>query len=214
MNDDLYSPIEPKKQIPIGQIATGAILLVVGVGWLLTALDIATIPWRALLAGALIVIGIALIAAASQGVTHDGLVSVGTTLVIVLAVLSTLSSVFSIPLRGGVGDRSYEPTMATLQDEYRLIAGQLIIDLSDVVFAAGDTTLESSVTFGKLVIEGIPDDVTVTAVGKATAGEIIMFGTRWDGVGLDERITDGGSGGEKRLLIEASVGFGQIEVDR
>jgi hypothetical protein len=215
VTDDLLSPIETKPSIPVGQIATGAVLIVIGVGWLLSALDIATIPWRALLAGVLIVIGIALAAAAAQGAAPAGLVPTGMVLVIVLALLSTASSAFSIPLRGGVGDRNYRPTTATLDTEYRLIAGQMNLDLRGVEFPVGETRIEASVTFGKLVVEGFPADVAVSVTGKATAGEIDLFDSSWDGVGIDERATDAGfDEASTRLVIETAVVFGQIEVRR
>ena len=60
MNEDVFFPADPRPNVPIAQIVTGSILVVVGVGRLLSALDIATVPWRALLAGILIIIGIAL----------------------------------------------------------------------------------------------------------------------------------------------------------
>lgn len=215
MNDDLFSPVETKRPIPVGQIVTGAILIVIGVGWLLSALDIATIPWRALLAGVLIVVGISLVAAAAQGSTPGGLVTTGVVLVITLALLSTASSAFSIPLRGGVGDRSYHPTAASLEPEYRLIAGQMHLDLTGIEIPAGETTIEVSVTFGKVVITGIPDDVATLVTARATAGEIVLFGSRWDGVGLDERAQDPSfEESARRFAIEVRVGFGQIEVTR
>lgn len=215
MNDDIFSPTEPKRSIPVGQLVTGSVLVVVGLGWLMSALDVANIPWPALLAGVLIIIGIALTAAASQGAPHEGLVSAGITFVVILALLSTLSSAFSVPLRGGVGDRTYRPTAGTLEEEYRLVAGQLRIDLSDVAFSDGETTIATSVTFGKLVIDGIPDGTAVSVIAKASAGELVLFGSTWDGVGISQEAADGDyATATRRLRIEASVGFGQIEVGR
>jgi hypothetical protein len=215
MNNDLFSPVETKPSAPVGQIVIGAVLIIVGVGWLLSAMDVATIPWRALLAGVLIVVGIALAAAASQGAAPEGLFSTGITLVVILAVLSTLTAAFSIPLRGGVGDRDYNPTTATLKTEYNLIAGQLDLVLDGVVFPEGETRIEAGVTFGKLVIESIPDDVAVKVEASATAGRINLFGSFQDGVNLDETSADPGfDTASRRLVIKAAVGFGEIEVQR
>lgn len=215
MSNDIFSPVETKPTVPVGQIVTGAVLIVIGVGWLLSALDVATIPWRALLAGVLIVVGIALTAAASQGVPPGGLITTGTTLVVILAILSTLTAAFSIPLRGGVGDRDYNPTAATLKTEYNLIAGQLDLALDQVAFVEGETQIEVGVTFGKLVIDNIPDDVAVRVEASATAGQISLFGSTQDGVNLDETAVDTGfDEATRRLVIKAAVGFGQIEVRR
>lgn len=215
MNNDLFSPVETKPSAPVGQIVIGAVLIIVGVGWLLSAMDVATIPWRALLAGVLIVVGIALAAAASQGAAPEGLFSTGITLVVILAVLSTLTAAFSIPLRGGFGDRDYNPTTATLKTDYNLIAGQLDLVLDGVVFPEGETRIEAGVTFGKLVIENIPDDVAVKVEASATAGRINLFGSFQDGVNLDETSADPGfDTASRRLVIKAAVGFGEIEVQR
>jgi hypothetical protein len=215
VSENLFSPVEQKRSVPIGQIVTGAVLIVVGVGWLLSALDIATIPWRALLAGVLIVIGIALAAAASQGHVPEGLVTAGIVLTIILALVSTASTALSVPLRGGFGDRNYSPTAATLETEYRLIAGQLVLDLDGVDFPQGETVVEASVTFGKLVVRGIPNNVAVLVTGRVTAGQVVLLGSTWDGVALDERAADDDfTQAGRRLVIDTAVGFGQIEVRR
>ena len=129
--------------------------------------------------------------------------------------LSTASSAFSLPLAGGIGDRQIDPTIATLESEYRLVAGQLEIDLADVQFPEGETRLEASVTFGRVYIKGIPDDVAVSVDARIAAGELAVFGSRWDGISIDQlRSEPGFDGASRRLVIEARVGFGQVEVNR
>lgn len=215
MSNELFNPVETKASIPVGQIVTGGVLIVIGVGWLLSALDVATIPWRALLAGVLIIVGVALAAAASQGAAPGGLFSTGITLVVILALLSTVTSAFSIPLRGGVGDRDYAPTTATLKTEYNLIAGQLDLVLDQMEFPEGETRIEAGVTFGKLVVESIPDDVAVRVEASATAGQINLFGNIQDGVNVDQTTADAAfDEAAKRLVLDVTVGFGQIEVRR
>ncbi|MDJ0924016.1 MAG: LiaF-related protein [Acidimicrobiia bacterium] len=215
MNEDLFSPVEERSSIPVGQIVTGAVLVVIGVGWLLAAMDVATIPWRALLAAVLVVVGVALAAAASQGAAPGGLMSTGVTLVVILAVLSTVSAAFAVPLRGGFGDRDYSPTTASLSPEYHLIAGQLDLSLGEISFPEGETRIEVGVTFGKLVIEDIPDDVAVSVVASAAAGQIAIFDSKWEGVNVEaETVDDGFETAPRRLVIDARVAFGQIEVSR
>lgn len=213
MND--YSPVEERTSVPTGQIVAGAVLIVVGVGWLLSALDVATIPWRALLAAVLIVVGIALVAIAPSGASPGALPATGITLVIILAVLSTVSSTFSVPLRGGFGDRDYQPATLDLRTEYHLIAGQLDLNLGDVEFPDGETHLEVGVTFGKLVIEHVPEDVAVMVNASAAAGQVTVFGTVWEGVNVDVMKTDDSFDlARRRVVIDARVAFGQIEVSR
>jgi len=216
MNTDPYSPVsESKRSIAYGPLVWGAILVVVGAGWLLAALDVADIPWRALLAAVLIVIGITLLAAVATGDIPNGLFGAGVTLSIVLALLSTFHAAFSVPLSGGVGERTYQPTLATLEADYHLVAGQLIIDLSDVVFPEGETALEVGVTFGRIVIEGIDPDVAVSIDASAAAGELILLDSHWDGINVKEQLIEPGfADSSRRLVIDARAGFGQVEVHR
>jgi predicted membrane protein len=215
MSNDFFAPADPKPPIPVGQIVTGAVLIVVGFGWLLSALDIATIPWRALLAAVLIVVGVALTAAASRGAAPGGLIGTGITLTVILAILSTVSTAFSVPLRGGFGDRNYSPTITSLETEYHLIAGQLELSLANVAFPEGETRIEAGVTFGKLVVDGIPDNVAVAVEVSAAAGQVKVLDSLWEGVGIDEAATEAGfAEATRRLVVEARVAFGQIEVSR
>lgn len=215
MNEDMFSPANDKPDVPVGQVVTGSVLVIVGVGRLLAALDIASVPWRALLAGILIVIGIGLVAAAARGNATGGLVSSGVALVVILALLSTASAALPVPRRGGIGERDFTPTALTLETEYRLIAGELHLDLTAVEFPEGETRIEASVTFGSLIIDGVAADIAISVEATATAGEIVLFGSTRSGVGLSERARDEGIGtATQDLIIEAPVGFGQIEVTR
>jgi hypothetical protein len=181
----------------------------------LASLGVATIPWRAALAGVLVVVGLALMIVSSTGPAPEGLFTAGTVLAVVLALLSTANAAFSLPLAGGVGDRSIAPTISTLEGEYRLVAGQLDIDLGEVVFPEGETRIEASVTFGRIHIHDIPDDVAVTVEARVTAGELQLLGSRWDGVSVERSNADPGyADAPRRLLIDAGAGFGQIEVER
>ncbi len=215
MNNDLYSPVETKRTIAVGPLVWGTILIVVGAGWLLSTLGVATIPWRAALAAVLIVVGLAMTVASASDAPPQGLFGAGVALAIVLALLSTASAAFSLPLAGGVGDRALTPTIGTLESEYQMVAGQLDIDLSGVAFPEGETHIEIGVTFGTIDVHGIPDDVAVTVNAEITAGEMRILGSRWDGVSINHQKMDPDfADAAKRVVIDAQVGFGQIEVGR
>jgi hypothetical protein len=215
MSSKLFTPEEPSRPVAVGPLIWGVILIVIGVGWLLATLGVATIPWRAALAAVLIVVGIAMLATAASGPVPEGLFTAGTVLAVILALLSTANAAFSLPLAGGVGDRSISPTAANLEAEYRLVAGRLDIDLRGVEFPQGETTLAVSVTFGQISIDGIPDNVAVSVETRITAGEAFLLGSRWDGVSIEQTQSDPGfETAPRRLLIDARAGFGQIEVRR
>ncbi len=215
MSNDIFSPEDTRRPVAAGPLIWGAILIVIGVLWLLASLGVAAIPWRAALAAVLILVGIGMLVTAGSGSSPEGLFTAGTVLAVILALLSTANAAFSLPLAGGIGDRSISPTIDSLEAENRLVAGQLDIDLSDVVFPEGETELEVSVTFGQISIDGIPDDVAVSIESRVTAGEALLLGTRWDGVGIEQTKTEPGfDTAPRRLLIDARAGFGQIEVSR
>ena len=215
MSNDVFSPQESKPPVAVGPLVWGAILIVIGVGWLLATLGVASIPWRAALAAVLVVVGLALLVVSANGPAPEGLFTAGVVLSIIIALLSTASSAFSLPLAGGIGDRQIDPTIATLEATYELVAGQLEIDLSEVDFPEGETRLEASVTFGRVYIRDIPDNVAVSVDARIAAGELAVFGSRWDGISIDQLRSDPGfAEATHRLVIEARVGFGQVEVSR
>ena len=173
------------------------------------------IPWRAALAAVLVVVGLAMTVASASGAPPQGLFGAGVTLALILALLSTASAAFSLPLAGGVGDRAIAPTIETLEAEYQMVAGQLDLDLGGVVFPEGETQIEIGVTFGAIDVHGIPEDVSVMVMAEVTAGEMLILGSRWDGVSIDhEKMDPGFENAGTRLIINARVGFGQIEVGR
>jgi len=215
MSYDPYAPEEPRRPIAVGPLVWGIILIVVGVGWLLSTLEVATIPWRAALAIVLVIVGIAMSAAAASGASTEGLFGAGVTLAIILALLSTFASTFTLPLAGGIGERSLSPTIATLESEYNLLAGQMVINLEQVQFPEGETRIEVGVTFGQVDIVNIPDDVAVSVSAHVTAGEAHLLGSRWDGVSIDQTKTDAGfAEAPRKLVIDVQVGFGQLGVRR
>lgn len=206
---------KPARTVAYGPLVWGAILIVIGVGWLLGALDIADVPWRALIAAVLVIVGVVMIAASTREDPPRGLFGAGVALSVVLALMSTFSTAFAIPLSGGVGDRTYQPTIDTLDTGYHLVAGELLLHLDDVAFPAGGTHIDVGVTFGRVLIDGIDPDVAVFVDGRAGAGELILLDSRQDGITVEQQVADVGfDDAPSRLVIDVRVGFGKIEVYR
>lgn len=199
-----------RRRLPIGTLVLGLLLVVAGVLWLLEALDIADIPWDALLPAALIVIGAALIVAARTQ-THGGLITVG----IVLTVLTAGSSAADIRFAGGIGDRTYVPQAAgDLEEDYSLAIGQLEVDLTEVRLPTGTTTIEMSVGMGELLVE-LPEGVAIDASADVTAGEVQIVDVQDSGVAVEARFTDDQYlSSPTRLSLELSVGLGDMVVSR
>ena len=215
-------PVEEPKR-PIGQLVFGAVLVLIGVGWLITALDLFTIPWRGVMAAVLIVIGVTIVASARTR-PHRGLVTVGVILTLVLALFSSIEGLSAAPLRGGIGERHYTPVDAgAIEDSYHLAIGELILDMRDVTLPEGETSITATVTIGQLTIH-VPADVALRVDGTVTAGELTVTlvaadGSRQDrtidGVGIDETIEEAGyADAPRRLHLDVAVGLGAAEVKR
>jgi len=211
-------PAEPSfaRRVPIGRLVLGLVLVALGVVWLLEALDVVSFSLLAVLPAALILVGVVLIAGARTG-RHSGLIVLG----IVLTVILTIASGFDIKLRGGAGERTERPaTLAEVQREYNLSAGQLTLDFRDVDFSAGPTTVKASVGLGQLTVRIADRSEEFVAIvkGHVGAGQVRIFGRESSGVDVDLSGRSPGFerfliiGGSNMLTLDLSVGLGQIEV--
>jgi hypothetical protein len=210
---DVAHDAEPKRR-SVGQIVFGVILVGFGLAWLIAATDLFDVPWRAVLAGALIAVGVAL-AASARRERHGGLVVVGVILTVFLALVSTGEGLLDLPLSGGIGERDYRPqSLAVLSNEYRLGIGEIVVDLTDITFPAGETRIEASVTLGSLIVI-VPDDIAVRVDARTTAGEVRVFDSVFSGTSVDETVEDPSyETATVRLSIDAAAGLGEVEVRR
>jgi hypothetical protein len=131
----------------------------------------------------------------------------------VLTFFAIGAAILDVPLGGGWGDRTYEPTSrAEIRSPYELSGGQLHLDLRDVSFAGTATRVEASVGFGQLLVD-VPEDVRVVVHARASAGNVDLFGRTEDGLQIDteERVAGTGRGS---LRLDLRVGAGEIVVRR
>lgn len=191
-------------------VLVGALLVLVGIGWLLDAAGV-EVPWRAVLPAALIAVGLACVAGAFRGRQH-ALMVVGVALMVVLSVAVAADWDLDVPLAGGVGDRTERPATTADLTGYELGVGNLLLDLRQLQVPPGTTTVEARVGVGELVVE-LPDGVSVEVMASAGLGEVQVlgqqeggFGSRVDAVGL--------GGGDRRLELDVRVGLGQVRVER
>jgi len=191
-------------------VLVGALLVLVGIGWLLDAAGV-EVPWRAVLPAALIAVGLACVAGAFRGRQH-ALIVAGIALMVVLSVAVAADWDLDVPLAGGVGDRTERPTATADLTGYELGVGNLLLDLRQLQVPPGTTTVEARVGVGELVVE-LPDGVSVEVMASAGLGEVQVlgqqeggFGSRVDAVGL--------GGGDRRLELDVRVGLGQVRVER
>ena len=215
------APTRPPGGPRLGHIVLGAILVLIGVGWLLEALDVVDIPWRFLLPSALIIVGVALAVGARTG-SHGGLVAVGVVLTVLVLLAGALDVLADIPFSGGIGDKNHQPT-AAVQDEYRWGMGKMTLDLREADALAGEE-IEASVVIGELIVI-VPDDVLLVITAHSGVGDVIVFGEESGGfdadlecVGTALEISCGGDGALNPALaslrLDLEVAVGKVEVQR
>jgi hypothetical protein len=211
-------PVPPVQEAPpdrhgpaAATVLVGALLVLVGIGWLLDAGGV-QVPWRALLPAALIAVGLACVAGAFQGRQHAMMV-LGLALTAVLAVAVATDWNLDVPLTGGVGDRTERPATPADLTEYELGAGDFLLDLQQLQVPPGTTTsVDARVGVGELVVE-IPDGVTVRVVASSGLGEIQVLGEQDNGFAnrVDTTVE---AGSDRRLELDLRVGIGQVRVQR
>ena len=200
-------PGRARRPLPLARLILGAILLAGGVLWLLGATDVADVSPLPVLAGALIVVGLALVVGSRTG-GHSGLIALGVVLTLVLAG----ASMFDIRLAGGIGQRSLNPhSVADLDKRYDLAVGQLTLDLTQIQVGTRTIVVEARVGVGELVVHA--PAVPVDAHGRAGLGQVTLLGRTESGFDVDLSLGSPHPSGTGSLALELSVGIGQVTVD-
>jgi hypothetical protein len=202
-------PKRPRRRPFLTPLTLSVLLIGGGVVALLNEADVTDITTAQALAGAVCVVGIALLVSTRFGRAR-GLIPVG-----VLLLLATIpASVIDVPITGGVGDREYRPaTVSEVDSSYHLGIGELDLDLRDL--ALGDETLEidASVGIGRLDIH-VPSTATVVVHAHAGVGELSLFGNSYDDdLPVNTSFTAPGTG-DGTIVIDAEVGAGQVQATR
>lgn len=117
-------------------------------------------------------------------------------------------------LEGGLGERRYTPVVVEdVQPEYQLLAGQMVLDLTDLEAGTDAVAIDASVVLGELQVLVGPD-VTVEAVGTLSAGDYTVLGETNSGSDLQFDIVDRGVEGAGRIRLDLETSLGEITVTR
>ncbi len=202
------SPVYRRPGPSLGQIFVGLVIMLIGVGWLLEALDVADVPWRSLLPSSLIIVGLVLIFGAAKN-RHGGLIAIGVVLTVAVLLTSVIDIVFDIPLTGGIGDKTHRP-VAGVDDEYRWGVGSMTLDLSEAVIPT-DYEIAASVAIGHLLVI-VPDNIGVEIVARSGIGQVDIFDlSPSSGFDVDVEYSSV-EAGEDSLRLVLDVALGKVEV--
>ena len=201
---------QPPRRREYGSTVLGAILVVVGLLWMLDAVDLIELRGAIVLPAALAVVGVALIAGAFDG-PHSGLVVFGVflTVAVVASAITPLDA-----WRGGIGERRHVvERQADLAPEYRLGMGDMRLDLSDLRLTES-AVVSASVGAGTIWIE-LPSDMPVSIDATAGAGTVELFGETSEGLAVDREYESSGfADADVTLTLDLDVSAGEIEVTR
>ena len=129
-------------------------------------------------------------------------------------VLGALVVAIRVPVFAGIGDRVEHPASVTqLDSKYELGIGDFNVNLADVALPAGETRVKATLGIGDLTVH-VPKNVAVEVDGRAGAGEVVIFGHTDDGTSIHDHVRVAGTVPGRRLVLDAHVGFGRLEVVR
>ena len=191
-------------------VLVGALLVLVGIGWLLDASGV-EVPWRAVLPAALIAVGLACVAGAFRGRQH-ALMVVGVALTVVLSLAAAADWDLDVPWGGGVGDRTERPSTPADLTGYELGVGNLVVDLRQLQVPPGTTIVDARVGIGELTVQ-LPRGVSVAVVASSGLGQVQALGEEEGGF-ASKVDTTAEAGGDRRLELDLRVGLGQVRVEQ
>lgn len=201
-----FEPPSPTTNTMFARLLFGAGLLGVGLVWLGELADWWNVSWAVVFPSLLIALGLALVVLSPSG-AYPALIWLGVPLLIVSMLATVARGAFNTG--AGIGDRSETPTLESLEAEYELGMGDLLVDLTGVAFPEGTTQLRVTVGIGKLAVE-MPAGVTAEVKAEADLGSVKVFGSEDSGVQPSLKQTR--ERGSRRVVLEAEVGIGEVVV--
>ena len=202
-------PPARRERSRLGWLTLGAVMLALGLASLLDRADAVDVTLVQYLALAMAVLGIGMLTGAWIGRARWLIVP---TVLLVPFVLT--ASLIHVPFRGGAGDLAFHPrTVAAADREYNLVAGQMVIDLSDIAPGPQPLTIRATNVAGQIVVY-VPAGATVDIRARVGAGEVEFLGRLYDGVNVDVRRTFGAAAkpGVAWWFLDLETSLGRVEI--
>jgi phage shock protein PspC (stress-responsive transcriptional regulator) len=195
----------PRPASPLGWYVLGAMLVGIGLLALITGITGASVDPGRYFGLALAVIGAGLVIGTWIG--HARLLIL---LGLLLLPFAFAASLISVPVEGGFGtDRSSPTSAAELSDEYRLVGGQIYLDLTRIEDTGEPIEIKASVALGELNVF-LPDDAGLELDASVGGGQMRILGEYEEGTNLESRQVVDGDGPQFVLDLEAGLGTVQV----
>jgi hypothetical protein len=158
----------------------------------------------------LIILGLGLVVGAFWGRAR-WLILVG----IVVLPVALAANLIDFPLRGQVGGNYLAPRRASdLNDDYRVLAGSLTLDMTDFDFNPQESiSLPLHMAVADVTIS-VPRGVGVKLQGHLEAGQVSFFGARREGVDLRFDEIAGGPALDRELVVDLDAQYGSVNLYR
>ena len=193
----------------LARVALVLLVITVSIGAFFAAAAGAALGGGAVIAGVVIALGLALIAAAFMGGRRARWLVLPA-----IAIAAPLGFVAAseLDIKGGMGERSYRPTsVSELQPRYKLGAGEMRIDLRDLQLPDGRTPLNVKMGAGHVVVY-VPENVCVSSRVKLGAGYAAVLDRDSSGFNVNWPNVRTPPSGVPVLDLNADVGVGAVEV--
>ena len=197
----------PPPPVPIGRLITGALVVLVGIGWMVDLMTDITVAWGLLLPAALMLVGLGVLYGARRQ-DVGGLITIGVLLTVATVISGAVS--FVGPWSGAGQVREVPTVVADVRSAYEHGVGDYLLDLGTVQFVDDQTiSLTMGVGAARIVV---PRDAKVVVHAETGIGKLVVFNRTIDGVGLSLDRTWAGPG--PTIHINAELGIGELEIQR
>jgi phage shock protein PspC (stress-responsive transcriptional regulator) len=199
--------VPPRPRSPLAWYVCGAVLLSIGLLAIASrAVELDVAPGQ-FFGVALAVLGIGLVVGAWWGRARI-LIPVA----ILLAPVAILASFITAPLEGGIGDHRYAPvTVAEVRNEYRSLAGRVILDLTGLPASPRTIHIAASVAVGQVMVI-LPEGASVEIRTRVGAGDSLVLNSQDYGTSLDNRFVRHHLN-QTTYILDLEAGIGEVFVD-
>ena len=196
----------PRPRSPLGWYVLGSMLVAVGLLAMVTNLSGVPVDLGQYFGIALGVLGAGLLIGTWWG--HARMLIV---LGLLLLPFAFTASLVTVPIEGGWGAHRFTPTtVEELRAEYRLVGGEILLDLTGLDAGNEPVAISASVAMGHVYVL-LPGDADIDLDAAVGGGRMRILGAHQNGTQLVERSVIDGDG--TRFVLDLEAGMGDVTVE-